>query len=210
MFEPTDHELQCRDFIAREMETDCAHDLNHVERVVCTAKALCKEEQAELAVVLPAAWLHDCFSHPKNHPKRSQSTHIAADKAIAFLQSIGYPEKHLDDIHHAIVAHSFSANVAPKTLEAQIVQDADRLDSLGAIGIARTIMVGTTLDTPFYSKDDPFCKTRKPNDHAFMVDHFYTKLFKLQQRFNTASAKREGARRTQYMHVFLAQLAMEI
>lgn len=203
-------EPQFCQFITQAMPTDCAHDLHHVERVVKTAKQLCQLENANPHIVIPAAWLHDCFTYPKNHEANHKSSQKAADKAIVFLQDIGYSKTYFDAIHHAISAHSFSANITPKTLEAKIIQDADRLDSLGAIGIARTIMVGTTLSTPFYSKEDTFCEERIPNDREFMLDHFYTKLFTLQAQLNTESAKQEGKRRTQYMHTFLTQLRREI
>ncbi|MEH0374061.1 HD domain-containing protein, partial [Vibrio mimicus] len=82
---------------------------------------------------------------------------IAADKALEFLNEIGYPKEYHDAIKHAIIAHSFSANVQPDTLEAKIVQDADRLDALGAIGIARCIQVSTNLGVGLYDATDPFC-----------------------------------------------------
>ncbi|WP_345742541.1 HD domain-containing protein [Shewanella algicola] len=144
------YETQIIAFINKQMQQDLAHDLNHVYRVVNTAKALCLSEGAMVEAVLPAAYLHDCFSFAKNHPDRAQSSRYAADKAIAFLQSIDYPTQFSPAIHHAIVAHSFSANVAPQSVEAQIVQDADRLDALGAIGIARCLQVSTSLGVSLY------------------------------------------------------------
>ncbi len=204
------YENQFIDFIKAEMEQDLAHDLNHVFRVVKTAKQLCHDEGAKLEVVLPAAYLHDCFSFPKNHPERARSSAIAAKKAIEYLQEINYPAEHYDEIEHAIIAHSFSANVKPKTLEAKIVQDADRLDALGAIGIARCVQVSCALDVELYSTQDPFCHHRDPNDKKHTVDHFYTKLFKLEHSLNTQAAQIEGHRRTSFMKAYLAQLADEI
>ncbi len=198
------------EFIEKEMIQDPAHDINHVKRVVKTARNLCAQENAKLEVVLPAAYLHDCFTFAKNHPERSKSSVVAADKAIEFLTSIRYPTQYLDAIHHAIVAHSYSANITPQTLEAQIVQDADRLDALGAIGIARCLQVSTNFGASLYSSDDPFCETREFDDKNYTVDHFYNKLFKLEQMMNTDAAKTEARIRTQYMRAYLAQLASEI
>ncbi|MCT8986695.1 HD domain-containing protein [Shewanella phaeophyticola] len=197
-------------FINAEMQQDLAHDLNHVSRVVNTAKTLCLSESADLAVVIPAAYLHDCFSFAKNHPDRAQSSIYAADKAIAFLESINYPTQFLPAIHHAIVAHSFSANVAPQSVEAKVVQDADRLDALGAIGIARCLQVSTSLGVSLYHLDDPFCINRQANDRLFAIDHFFTKLFKLADTMHTESAKIEASKRIKYMKSFLAQLSTEI
>ncbi|PSU36516.1 phosphohydrolase [Photobacterium lutimaris] len=192
------------------MQQDLAHDMNHVFRVVKTAKTLCEREEASLEIVLPAAYLHDCFSFPKNHPERAKSSQVAADKAVEFLASIGYPSQYFEAIHHAIVAHSFSANIKPETLEAQIVQDADRLDALGAIGIARCIQVSSNLGVSLYDAQDPFSTGRELNDRKYTIDHFYTKLFKLKDTMNTVSAKVEAEKRTHYMEAYLEQLGTEI
>ncbi|PKF48846.1 hypothetical protein AT251_23165 [Enterovibrio nigricans] len=132
------------------------------------------------------------------------------DKAIAFLQSIGYPAQYLESIHHAIMAHSFSANITPETVEAKIVQDADRLDALGAVGVARCILVSASLGRQLYSLDDPFCEERVPDDHAYTLDHFYTKLLGLPSTMQTSAAKREGEKRVVFMKMFIEQLNHEI
>ncbi|WP_117233355.1 HD domain-containing protein [Vibrio maerlii] len=206
----TNYEQQFKAFIEKEMTQDLAHDMSHVLRVVSSAKKLCIEEEAMLEVVLPAAYLHDCFSYPKDHPDRRKSSVVAADKAIDFLQSIGYPEMYFESIHHAIVAHSYSADIETQTVEAKIVQDADRLDALGAVGIARCIQVSSGFGSKLYSVDDPFGVERELADKQFAVDHFYTKLFKLVNKLNTKSARKEGERRTRYMKAFLDQLKSEI
>lgn len=203
-------EQQFIEFIKQEMQQDKAHDLNHITRVVKSAKALCQREGAKLEVVLPAAYLHDCFSFAKNHPDRAKSSQIAAVKAIDFLGQIGYPAQYFDAITHAIEAHSYSANIKPETLEAQIVQDADSLDGLGAIGIARCIQVGTSLGMDFYHSSDPFANAREVNDSLHSIDHFYAKLFKLADRMNTTAAKAEAQKRTDFMRAYLAQLNTEI
>lgn len=197
-------------FASKEMSQDLAHDINHVLRVVKQAKDLCEQEKGEMNIVLPAAYLHDCFLFPKNHPDKTTSSKVAAEKAIEFLKSIDYPSIYLDQIYHAIIAHSYSANIKPQTLEAQIVQDADRLDSLGAVGIARCLQVSTSLGVQLYSNDDAFCKQRLPDDHSFTIDHFYTKLFNLVDSMNTPSAKKEAQRRTEFVWDYLHQLATEV
>ncbi len=197
-------------FMKQEMKTDAAHDLSHVLRVVKTAKQLANRESANLAIVLPAAYLHDCFTYPKDHPNRKQSASLAAEKALSFLKSIDYPNQYYDAIAHAIKAHSFSANITPTTLEAQIVQDADRLDALGAIGIARCIQVSTLFHAKLYCDEDMFAKQRALNDKQFTIDHFQTKLFKIVDTMNTRSAHEEALRRKTFMLAYLEQLADEI
>ncbi|HGS4928815.1 TPA: HD domain-containing protein [Vibrio parahaemolyticus] len=198
------------EFMQQEMQVDAAHDIEHVKRVVKTAKQLCDEENADIAIVLPAAYLHDCFTYPKDHPNRKQSSAIAAKKAIAYLESIQYPQQYHDAIAHAIEAHSFSANIRPNTLEAQIVQDADRLDALGAIGVTRCIQVSTQFNAQLYNDNDMFAKERELNDKQFTVDHFQTKLFKIVDTMNTESAKLEANKRKAFMQTYLKQLHDEV
>ncbi|EIV1895329.1 HD domain-containing protein [Vibrio parahaemolyticus] len=198
------------EFMQQEMQVDAAHDIEHVKRVVKTAKHLCDEENADIAIVLPAAYLHDCFTYPKDHPNRKQSSAIAAKKAIAYLESIQYPQHYHDAIAHAIEAHSFSANIRPNTLEAQIVQDADRLDALGAIGVTRCIQVSTHFNAQLYNDKDMFAKERELNDKQFTVDHFQTKLFKIVDTMNTESAKLEANKRKAFMQTYLKQLYDEV
>ncbi|EGR0697161.1 HD domain-containing protein [Vibrio parahaemolyticus] len=198
------------EFMQQEMQVDAAHDIEHVKRVVKTAKQLCDEENADIAIVLPAAYLHDCFTYPKDHPNRKQSSAIAAKKAIAYLESIQYPQHYHDAIAYAIEAHSFSANIRPNTLEAQIVQDADRLDALGAIGVTRCIQVSTHFNAQLYNDNDMFAKERELNDKQFTVDHFQTKLFKIVDTMNTESAKLEANKRKAFMQTYLKQLYDEV
>ncbi|EHU5193022.1 HD domain-containing protein [Vibrio parahaemolyticus] len=198
------------EFMQQEMQVDAAHDIEHVKRVVKTAKQLCDEENADIAIVLPAAYLHDCFTYPKDHPNRKQSSAIAAKKAIAYLESIQYPQHYHDAIAHAIEAHSFSANIRPNTLEAQIVQDADRLDALGAIGVTRCIQVSTHFNAQLYNDNDMFAKERELNDKQFTVDHFQTKLFKIVDTMNTESAKLEANKRKAFMQTYLKPLHDEV
>ncbi len=189
---------------------DPAHDLLHFKRVVATAKALCIEENAKAEVVVPAAWLHDFVIVPKNDPRRSMAARLSADGAIQFLREIRYPEKYFAEIAHAIAAHSFSANIATETLEAAIVQDADRLDGLGAIGIARCFATAGLMRRAFYSEVDPFCLERAVDDSQFTVDHFFAKLFKTADTLKTKAGRAEGVKRVEVMKRYLADLGTEI
>jgi len=197
-------------FLADNVAADAAHDLAHVRRVVANARRLADAEGAERAVVLPAVWLHDCVVVPKDSPQRTQASRLAADAVTAFLRSAGYPARYLDDIAHAIAAHSFSARIPPETLEARVVQDADRLDALGAVGIARTLMLGGALNRPFYDPDDPFAVARQPDDGLWTLDHFFTKLLTLADTMQTSTGRAEARHRTAFMQGYLEQLRAEI
>lgn len=189
---------------------DPAHDLLHFKRVVKTAKDICEQEGAKFEVVVPAAWLHDFVIVPKNDPRRKQASRLSAEAAVRFLRELSYPEVYFDEIAHAIAAHSFSANIEAKTLEAKIVQDADRLDGLGAIGIARCFATAGVLKRPFYSEIDPLCESRVADDQVFTVDHFFAKLFQTAQTLKTEAGRREGRRRVEIMRKYLADLSSEI
>ncbi len=189
---------------------DAAHDREHIRRVVYTARRLALAECADLAVVVPAAWLHDCVVVPKDSPLRSQASAQAARAAVGFLRGILYPEAYLAAIEHAIAAHSFSANLQPRTIEAQVVQDADRLDAIGAIGVARCLMLGGALGRRLYDPAEPFPATREPDDRAYTIDHFYLKLLRLADSMTTAAGRAEAQRRTAFMQGFLDQLQSEI
>jgi uncharacterized protein len=189
---------------------DSAHDILHVKRVVEMAKKLALQEHADLEVVTPAAWLHDLVNLPKDHPERKKASLFAADEALKFLKSVDYPEKYYDGIHHAICAHSFSSGINPETIEAKIVQDADRLDALGAIGLARLFAITAQLQTPFYSEIDPFAEKRPLNDKLYGIDHIRIKLIKISESMNTAAAKKEAGIRFNFIEVFLDELKKEI
>jgi uncharacterized protein len=201
---------RCMAFLAERMNTDPAHDLSHVRRVVNNSLYLTDIEGANVLITVPAACLHDCVAIPKDAPNRSQASRLSADEAVRFLESVDYPAGWLGEVHHAVEAHSFSAGIAPRTLEARIVQDADRLEALGAIGIARCLLTGASMGTDLYDSRDPFCDRRPPDDRQYTVDHFYTKLFKLPGTMQTRAGREEAVRRVAYMRAFLRELAQEI
>jgi uncharacterized protein len=163
-----------------------------------------------MEVVVPAAWLHDLVIIPKNDPRRSKASRLSAEAAIVFLNEIKYPTEFHQAIAHGVEAHSFSAGITPTTLEAQVVQDADRLDGLGAIGIARCFATSGLMKRAFYSDNDPFCEKREPEDYIYTVDHFYKKLFKTAETLQTKAGRQEGVSRVQTMKAYLKDLKQEI
>jgi len=200
----------CLDFLSDSMASDPAHDLSHVRRVVQNTLKLTSTEGGDPAVTIPAAWLHDCVSVAKNSPLRSQASSMAAEEAVRFLTSVDYPADLLPAIFHAIEAHSFSANIKTRSLEARIVQDADRLEAVGAIGIARCFLTGGSMGTPLYEAADPFARNREPDDRRYTLDHFYCKLLGLSESMQTDAGRAEAEKRSAYMKAFLDQLATEI
>ncbi len=190
--------------------SDAAHDVGHIRRVVANARRLGQAEGADEKVLIPAAWLHDCVVVPKSSPQRKEASKLAARQAVAWLEEHGWPYGREDEIAHAIEAHSFSAGIETRTLEAQVLQDADRLDALGAVGLARTLMLGAEMKREFYHPGDPFCENRAPDDGIYTLDHIYQKLLTLQGTMKTESGRKEAGRRTMFLHDFLTQLRDEI
>ncbi|MCF6316913.1 MAG: HD domain-containing protein [Marinosulfonomonas sp.] len=190
---------------------DTSHDLAHADRVWLNAREIASNEGCgNLRVLIAAAYLHDLVSLPKDHVDRHKSSSLSADKAAPVLQQLGYTADETTQVQHVIAAHSYSANIAPETIEAMILQDADRLDALGAIGIARTFAVSGALGRPIYDAADPFAKARQLDDRKFAIDHWPIKLLRLAALMNTDSGKALARQRVVLMKGFLTQLASEL
>ena len=196
--------------VKKRMENDSAHDFEHKMRVYKNAQKICKKEKANEKLVLSAVLLHDMVSYPKSDKRSKTSSIESAKKSKKILEKLDFNKKEITIISDAIKDHSFSQNKIPKTIEGKILQDSDRLDALGAIGIARVFATGGSLKRPFYNIDDPFCERRIPDDHTWTVDHYFAKLFKLESLMNTKSGKAEAKKRTRILKEFLNQLKQEL
>ena len=192
------------------MINDAAHDFDHIMRVFKNAQNICKKENANEKLVLSAVLLHDVISYPKSDKRSKLSSIKSAEESKKILKKFNFTKEEIQIISDAIRDHSFSRNVIPATLEGKILQDADRLDAIGAIGIARVFAVGGSEKRPFYNIKDPFCKGRTPNDKIWTLDHFYRKLLKLESLMNTKSGKIEAKKRTRVLKDFLNELKKEI
>jgi len=192
------------------MINDSAHDFDHIMRVFKNAQKICKKENAPEKLVLSAVLLHDIVSYPKSDKRSKLSSIKSAEKSKKILKKFNFTKEEIQIISDAIRDHSFSRNKIPTTLEGKILQDADRLDAIGAIGIARVFAVSGSEKRPFYNVKDPFCKNRMPNDEIWALDHFYRKLLKLEFLMNTKSGKIEAKKRTKILKDFLNELKKEI
>ncbi len=191
-------------------KNDSAHDFDHIMRVYKNAQKIGKKENANMKLVLAAVLLHDIISFPKSGKKSKTSSIKSSIVAQKILHSHGYNKDEIQIILDAIRDHSFTRGMVPSTIEGKVLQDADRLDAMGAIGIARAFSVAGSEKRPFYNKSDPFCKGRKPDDIKWTLDHFYKKLLLLEKKMNTNAAKNEARRRTKIMRRFLDDFKKEI
>lgn len=190
---------------------DGSHDMGHIRRVWRIAQHIAAElnEPVDRLVLLAAAYFHDIVALEKNDPRRSQSSRMAAECARAMLMQLAFPSGRLDAVCHAIEAHSFSAGIAPRSIEAKILQDADRLDTLGAIGLARIFYVGGRIGTKLFDDDDPLAVNRKYDDRRFILDHFHTKILRLPEMMNTEGGRNIAEERIMFIRQFLDRFMEE-
>jgi uncharacterized protein len=190
--------------------TDGAHDISHLARVWRNAKAIQLEEGGDLEILAAAVLLHDCVEVPKDSPLRSQASRLSAVKATAELKALGWNAKRTDWVASAIESHSYSAGIAPATLEASILQDADRMDAIGFIGIARCFYTAGRMGSSLYEPSDPSAERRALNDAAFALDHFPAKLLTLTEGFKTVTGRLFAAQRHEAVRSFYQNMLEEV
>jgi uncharacterized protein len=191
-------------------EGDSAHDFSHIMRVYESAQKIGKAEGADMQVLLYAALLHDVGAESKLSGASAESDALRLRIAEKFLKKNGLPEDLRNKVLYAIDVHRFSKGIVPATLEAKILQDVDRLDAMGAIGIARVFTTGGAMRRRMYNPEDPFCANREPDDRKWNLDHFFRKLLKLESGMHTETARRIAKRRDNVMRKYLLDLQNEI
>jgi uncharacterized protein len=181
-----------RPLVEARMTADAAHDWHHIERVFRNGLAIAATEPDVDPVVLRAALLlHDVGEKRFGHGNAV----VTAEEVADLLAPFEVPAEALPAIVTAINEHSFTRGARPSTLEAAIVQDADRLDAIGAIGVARAFAYGGANSRPLYD----------PDDLTNSIQHFHDKLFRLKERMNT----RDGRRLAEARHAFMERFVVE-
>jgi len=211
----TDWEARFTEYLLQHANlTDGSHDLGHFHRVWKAAQYINAEEgaPADPLILLAAAYFHDLISLPKNHPDRRESSRLSAEEAGRLLRQSfpDFPVANIKAVEHAIHAHSFSAGIPPQTAEAKILQDADRLEALGAIGIARTFYTAGQLDAQLFDPRDPLAQNRQPDDRRYALDHFQLKLLRLPALMNTPTGHRLAEQNAAWLQAFTKKLCSEI
>jgi uncharacterized protein len=189
---------------------DAAHDAQHVVRVTRNAVTLCERESLDPTVAVTAAWLHELFNYPKGHPDSRRSGEVCGERAEALLAEHRWSPSVIASVRYAIAVHPFSLKITPEDPAARVLQDADRLDAIGAIGAARCFATCASMGRPFYDLDDPWAESRALDDKLWGVDHFAVKLLGLADGMHTASARAMAAGRVSFLRGFLAQMRSEI
>jgi len=189
---------------------DGSHDIAHILRVFKNAMRIQAKDGGDGRILTSAVLLHDCVAVEKNSPLRRQASALAAEKASAILHNLGWNSDDIAAVAHAVLTHSFSAGIPPETIEAKILQDADRLDAIGMIGAARCFYIAGRLGSGLYDPLDPAASNRALDDKRFAIDHFETKLFKLADQFQTPTGRSLARERHERLETVLAMIMDEI
>lgn len=189
---------------------DGAHDLSHALRVAQNAQALAQREGADVETCVAAALLHDLVYLPKNHPDSPCTGALGAELARAWCRETPGLADKTEAIVAAIATHSFSSGAQPTTLEGAVLQDADRLEAIGAIGLARCFATGGAMGAALWHAEDPWGDRRELDDKRFSLDHFELKLLKLAAAMNTDAGRSLAEARHQVLTSFLTALRQEL
>ena len=191
--------------------TDLAHGWEHVYRVYHLSLHIAEQEHADRFIVGMAALLHD-VGRTTQDPKKphAERSAIIADELLA---RYNLTDKTQQAILHAILAHNYRRGITPATLEARVLYDADRLDSLGASGLMRWAMTMKNkkwLEWKSYHPDDPFAVHRTPDDQRYLLDRFFTKLLALPDAMMTETGQALAHNRLTFFNLFLQELQVEL
>jgi uncharacterized protein len=193
----------------RGLGDDPAHDARHVLRVgLWTTRLIPDATPPRLSVA--AALLHDVVNPPKDSPLRSKASELSAERAFDLLPKAGFDAAETALGAEAIRTHSFSRGETPKSPLGDALQDADRLEALGALGLFRLIATGVRLNSALFDQDDPWARRRPLDDRRFGVDHLFTKLFKIPEAMRTPLGAAEARRRVLLLRAFATALGEEI
>lgn len=198
-------------FAREELGPDTTgHDYWHARRVVRLTERIGREEGADLLVCGLAAWLHDVADY-----KIAGSDEEGMRRVAAWLKGQGVEEALRRHVLEIVGTMSFAGGGRPPmaTLEGRVVQDADRLDALGAIGIARTFAFGGAHHRPLYDPAEPPRRSMSTEEYranrGSSLNHFYEKLLLLRERINTAAGRRLAEERHRYLEEFVERFLAE-
>ena len=185
-----------------DASNDGSHDISHLYRVWRTARLIAAEEGGDLRLLAAAVILHDCVAVQKDSPLREQASRLSAAKAEQMLEELQWSSLEVEAVTDAIRTHSYSAGLTPGSLEGRILQDADRLDAIGAVGIARCFYTAGRMGSKLYDAHDPQGKERDLDDRRYALDHFPMKLLRLATGFQTRAGSRMAQERHSRLQAF--------
>jgi uncharacterized protein len=208
--------------IVRDELTCSAHNLDHVFRVYKLCLKISEsEENVDMDVLVPAALLHDIARVKESHDLTGEIDHavLGGEMAEEILKELGYEANKIEKIKHCITAHRFRTGNEPQTIEAKILYDSDKLDAIGAIGIARCFMLGgqfgqslsinEDLEEYLNSNSVENGRLKDVSKHTPIIE-YEIKLKKIPEKLYTEKAKQIGEDRIRYMDGFFKKLKLEM
>lgn len=200
---------EARERDGRISPPDPSHDAGHLLRVAFWTLRLGGGE-VDAREAIAAALLHDAVHVSKDSPDRPRASEIAAAFARERLVALGFDAEATGRVAAAVRDHSFSRGAVPEDALGRALQDADRLEALGAIGWLRCIATGVRMNAEWFHPDDPWAERRELDDRRYSVDHLFTKLLGLPATMRTAAGRAEAERRAAFLRAFAAQLGDEL
>jgi len=210
------HRLLWPSVLAALPPGELAHDQHHILRVYDWAVRLAPEAGADPDLCGAAALLHDLVVVPKDAADRASASERSAHSALPLLDAAGYAAAESRVISEAVRTCSWSRGLRPSAPAGCVLQDADRLDAIGAIGLMRTVACAQWMsrggsDSAFYHPQQPFSGGLRPlDDRHFAIDHCYAKLLHLSASMHLPGAQAEAQRRHGFLEAFLAELGHEV
>jgi len=199
-----------RNRIKSNFEEGGSHAFDHTERVYALAVKIGKKEKADLEVIKAAALLHDISRLKEDNKEVECHAEHGSEIAAKLLKDMNFPEEKIKNVVHSILVHRHSKGLKTETKEAEIIQDADRLDSLGAITIGRMFSTGGKINRPLYKPGIPFGKVYEGYYSDSTVHGFYARILKITpETFNTNFAKKLAMGRYKFVEKFLNQFFKE-
>jgi uncharacterized protein len=187
---------------------DAIHDFDHVLRVLALAEQLAVQEGADLEIVRTATLLHDMA---RGHGDRMSTDHAEAGAELARHLLAGHPPERVEAVVHAIAAHRFRGGPSPETIEAQVLHDADKLDAIGAIGVARAFAFGGLEGQRLWAEvAGDYEETEDNRDRHTPVHEYQMKLVKIKERLLTKSARAIAQGRHDFMVIYFERLEREV
>ncbi len=198
--------------VAPRLGDDPGHDLEHALRVALWTVRIGEraQEKVDRREAIAAALLHDAVNLAKDDPRRAEASALSGALALRWLTDLGVDDQSAARIAAAVRTHSFSRGEVPESALGDALQDADRLEALGVLGVFRTISTGTRMGGRYFDPGDPWAKRRALDDRRNAIDHFFVKLLGLPATMRTAVGRAEGLRRAGFMEVMLGQLGEEL
>jgi uncharacterized protein len=197
------------------LAADPVHDFDHIRRVLALAERVARAEGADLEIVRAAVLLHDASGAKPGDETGARATHHEASAEFAgeVLAAEGWPEPRIAAVQHCIRAHRFRGTEAPRTLEAQILFDCDKLDVLGAIGVARTVAYAALAGQPLTGEPSEKFKAtgeKEPGEPHTPYHEFLFKLGRVKDRMVTRTARQIAEERHQYLQDYFDRLKAEV